>query len=163
MVLRYKVQMDIPLCWMISMSAFHLALKIDVLKMEQAFQTNYWEEDKVFYVSSFNCKGEEEFQEQHMCSWNWHWMFENDKFEFFLLVNLDLKSLSKCMFFVWDGNNRLQAWLLTLTICMMMSPFSTSLLIPLSLTPLMGLLTFSLPWQSSTSMFLSLFFFPTLN
>ncbi len=47
----------------------------------------------------------------------------------------------------------------TLTICMMMSPSGTSLLIPLSLwTPLMGLLNFSLPWWSSTSMFLNLFF-----
>jgi hypothetical protein len=42
---------------------------------------------------------------------------------------------------------------------MMMSPSGTSLLIPLSLwTPLTGLLNFSLPWWSSTSMFLNLFF-----
>jgi hypothetical protein len=38
-------------------------------------------------------------------------MFENEKFESFLVVNLDLKSLFRGMFFVWDGNHRLQAWL----------------------------------------------------
>jgi hypothetical protein len=60
-----------------------------------------------FYVSPFNWKGQEEFEEQHMFSWSQHWMFENERFEFFLLVNPDLKSFSKCMFFVWDGNYRL--------------------------------------------------------
>jgi hypothetical protein len=34
-------------------------------------------------------------------------MFENEKFESFLLVNLDLEFLFKRMFFVWDGNHRL--------------------------------------------------------
>jgi hypothetical protein len=33
--------------------------------------------------------------------------FENERFEYFLLANLDFKLFSKCMFFVWDGNHRL--------------------------------------------------------
>jgi len=37
-----------------------LALMIDVLKMEQAFQTGYYKGDKVFYVSFFNWKGKEQ-------------------------------------------------------------------------------------------------------
>jgi hypothetical protein len=51
----------------------------------------------------------------------------------------------------------------TLPICTMMNPFGTSLLIPLSLTPLMSLSSSSLPWRSSTSMFLNLLLFPTLS
>ncbi len=38
-------------------------------------------------------------------------MFENEKFETFLLINFNLKFLSRCMSFVWDHNDRLQALL----------------------------------------------------
>jgi len=43
----------------------------------------------------------------------------------------------------------------------MMNPPSTFMLIPLSLIPFMGLLSSSLPWWNSTSMFLTLLLFPT--
>jgi hypothetical protein len=33
------------------------------------------------------------------------------KFEEYLKADLDLQKLSNMMFFVWDGNHRLQAWL----------------------------------------------------
>ncbi len=46
----------------------------------------------------------------------------------------------------------------TLTVYTMMDLPGTSLLIPLSLTPLMGLLNSSLPWWNSTSMFLTFLF-----
>jgi hypothetical protein len=46
---------------------------------------------------------------------------------------------------------------------MMMNPLGTSLLIPLSLIPFMGLLNSSLPWRNSTSMFLTLLLFPSLS
>jgi hypothetical protein len=46
---------------MISMPIVCLAFKIDVLKMEQAFQIGYHEGDKVFYISPLNCNGKEEF------------------------------------------------------------------------------------------------------
>ncbi len=48
---------------------------------------------------------------------------------------------------------------LILTICIMMSPPSTSLWIPLSLIPLMDLLSSSSLWWNSTSMFLTFFCF----
>ncbi len=38
-------------------------------------------------------------------------MFENERFETFLFDNPYLKSLSKHMFLVWDGNHKLQVWL----------------------------------------------------
>jgi hypothetical protein len=42
---------------MISMPVVKLTLKIDVLKMEQAFHMGYKEGDKVFYVFATNGKG----------------------------------------------------------------------------------------------------------
>lgn len=38
-------------------------------------------------------------------------MFKRQRFEEFMLVDLDLKSLFGRMFFMWDGNHRLQAWM----------------------------------------------------
>ncbi len=43
--------------------------------------------------------------------WNSQWKVENDRFEEFLNFNLDLQKLSHKMFFMWDGNHHLQAWL----------------------------------------------------
>jgi hypothetical protein len=38
-------------------------------------------------------------------------MFENERFEFFLLADPNFKFLSKCIFFEWDGNHMLHVWL----------------------------------------------------
>jgi hypothetical protein len=54
MVSRNKGRMVIPMCQMISISVVHPAFKINILKMEQTFQTGYQEGDKVFYVSLLN-------------------------------------------------------------------------------------------------------------
>jgi hypothetical protein len=51
MLPKRKAQINIPLCKMILMPIVHLVLKINVLKMEQAFHFGYREGDKVFYVS----------------------------------------------------------------------------------------------------------------
>jgi hypothetical protein len=51
---KTKVRMNIPLCYMISMLVVRLARKIDVLKMEHAFQMGYQKGNKVFYVSPTN-------------------------------------------------------------------------------------------------------------
>jgi hypothetical protein len=47
-----------------------LALKIDVLKMEQVFFTGYREGENAFYVSSKNSKGEEELVSKYLPSYN---------------------------------------------------------------------------------------------
>ncbi len=74
-------------------------LKIDVLNMEQTFQTSYRKGDKVFYISPLNQKGQEELQDQCMCIWNQHWKSKNKKFETMLFVDPNLKSFSKHIFF----------------------------------------------------------------
>jgi hypothetical protein len=54
------------------MHVVHLAFKIDVFKMEQAFHSRYCEGDKVFYVLELNSKGQEEFVDDHESNWNHH-------------------------------------------------------------------------------------------
>jgi hypothetical protein len=57
---------------MISMPIVKPTLKINVLKLEQAFQMGYRESDKVFYVSPMNWQGEEEFVAGHIHEWDDH-------------------------------------------------------------------------------------------
>jgi hypothetical protein len=51
---KAKAQMNIPLYHMISMPIVKLAFKINVLKMEHAFQMAYQKGNKAFYVSPTN-------------------------------------------------------------------------------------------------------------
>jgi len=43
---------------------------------------------------------------EHEQVWNVYWWEENERFEFFLMVDLNHHKLSRCMFFVWDGNQK---------------------------------------------------------
>lgn len=70
-------------------------IKIDVLKIEQAFQTKYHKGDKVLYVYPINWKGVEEIIDSYVDSWNAHWHSKNEKFENILLGDSDLKFLSR--------------------------------------------------------------------
>jgi hypothetical protein len=57
---KEKAHMNIPFCrMMISMLVLKSTLKIDVLKMEQAFHMRYREGDKVLYMFATNWEGEE--------------------------------------------------------------------------------------------------------
>jgi hypothetical protein len=49
--------------------------------------------------------------DQHLSSWNQHLILENEKFENFVFVNLDLRFLFKQMVFIWDGNHKFQTHL----------------------------------------------------
>jgi hypothetical protein len=70
MSLKEKSKMPIPLCQMISTLVVKLALKIDILKMEQAFHGGYKEGDKMFYVSSTNGQGGVESIVGYEMEWN---------------------------------------------------------------------------------------------
>jgi hypothetical protein len=72
-------------------------------------------------------------------------MSENERFEPFLLVDPNLKSFSKHIFLSGMGITCCKLGYFTSTVRTMMSLPNTSLLIPLSLIPLMGLLSSSLP------------------
>ncbi len=98
--------MLIPLCWIIPMLIVRPTLKTDILKMEQPFHARYKEGNKMFYVDPTNWQGDD-----YEMEWNSFWKFENARFEDFLQSDLDFLKLSHKMFFLWDGNHRLQAWL----------------------------------------------------
>jgi hypothetical protein len=87
------------------------------------------------------------------------WMFENEKFEFFCLLILTSSFFPNAYFLSGMKITSYRFGYLTSTVYMMMGPLDTSLLISLSLTPLMGLLNSSLPWQNLTNMLLTLLFF----
>jgi hypothetical protein len=72
-------------------------------------------------------------------------MSKNERFESFLFVDPNFNSLFRCIFLCGMKIIGCKLGFLTLTVCMMMNLPGTFLLIPLSLTPLMGLLSSSLP------------------
>jgi hypothetical protein len=51
---KNEAMMNILLCRLLTMLIVKLALKIDVLKLEKMFFTNYHEGEKAFYISSTN-------------------------------------------------------------------------------------------------------------
>jgi hypothetical protein len=85
-------------------------LKIDVLKMEQTFLTEYHKGKKAFYVCLKNLKGEEELVSKYMPSWSSLWNRKNAEFEKFLQEDLNLSWPCGKMFIVWDRNHHLQTW-----------------------------------------------------
>ncbi len=54
-------------------------------------------------------------------------MFKNERFDFFLLANPNLKSFSKCIFLCGMGIIDYRLGCFTLIVYMMMSPLGTSL------------------------------------
>jgi len=72
MLPKCKAKMSILFYEMILMHVVRPTLKIDVLKMEQAFHFGYREGDKVFYALPLNYKGQKEFVDDHEADWNCH-------------------------------------------------------------------------------------------
>lgn len=62
--------MSNPLCQLLTISIVRPTLKINVLKMEQAFFTSYREGERAFCVSSTNWKGEEEKVGTYIDTWS---------------------------------------------------------------------------------------------
>jgi hypothetical protein len=77
---KKKAMMNIPLCHMVLMVIVHLTFKIDILKMNEAFQMGYKEGDKVSYLFFTNWKGKEDLIDEHEPSWNIYWQVENGRF-----------------------------------------------------------------------------------
>jgi hypothetical protein len=94
---------------MVSIPVVRPTLKIDVFKMEQAFQMGYWQSNKVFYVFPKNWQGEEAFVANHIHEWDDHWKVVNASFEEGLNTDEDLQRFNGRMSYVWDNNHRLQS------------------------------------------------------
>jgi hypothetical protein len=97
---------------MVPMPIIRPTLKIDILKMEQAFHMGYKEGDKVFYLFPKNWKGVRRkllfYNRLHGMSISLE--LENEWFEKLLQDDQDLVCSSNKMFFIWDKNHHIQAW-----------------------------------------------------
>jgi hypothetical protein len=106
-----KSRFSIPLCRLLSMPLVRPTLMSDVLKLEQGFIYGYRSGSAVFYVSVVNNVMETKDVTSEMTDyWNIHWKNASAKFDEFLKEDDVLCKFVGKMFWVWDGNYRLQAW-----------------------------------------------------
>ncbi len=104
-------KLKIPLCRMIAMPEVRLTLEGEVERLMREFRFGYRHGSSCFYVSLTHKDGHEELVSPAIeAMWNEHWIAENKRFEEFLDSDNDLRELRGHMFFVWDGNHRLEAW-----------------------------------------------------
>ena len=107
-----KSQMEIPLCRMIRLQVVRPTLAMDIEKMKADFIHEYHPGAAVFYVSTTNIEGNSrDVTNEDRSAWNFHWRRKDMEFEQFLQSNPELRFLSNKMFYVWDGNLRLVAWM----------------------------------------------------
>ena len=104
-------QIEIPLCRMITLQVVRLALAKDIEKMKADFVHGYRPGAVVFYVSTTDFSGEDQFviDVDHL-SWDMHWQRQDDEFKSFFSLHSELHELSNKFFFTWDGNHCHQAW-----------------------------------------------------
>ena len=104
-------KLKIPLCRMVSMPAVRVTLEREIERLMREFQFGYRQGSACFYVGLTNVDGSRRSVSPEITeTWNEEWKAENKKFESFLNQDSDLKQVSGLMFFVWDGNHRLEAW-----------------------------------------------------
>jgi len=108
---KEKSRLNIPLCRMVSRPIVRPALQTDVNKLEADFVHGYRNWEKVFHVSITDEDGNYAYVTPEVTqSWGDNWKLVNDQFELLLQADIDLAKFSGKMFFVFDGNHRLQAW-----------------------------------------------------
>lgn len=95
---------------MIALPILHPKIDVDIQKLANYFVHGYRFEDHLFYLSTTNDKGLAKYVDVDiLSSWDTHWIAHNQTFELKLLNDHVLKTFSRKMFFVWDGNYRLLA------------------------------------------------------
>jgi hypothetical protein len=106
-----KSRFFIPLCRLLSMPLVRPTFMSDVLKLEQGFIYGYRSGSAVFYILVVNNLMETKDVTSEMTnSWNIYWKNASAKFDEFLKEDDVLCKFMGKMFWVWDGNHRLQAW-----------------------------------------------------
>lgn len=101
----------VPLCRMVALPRVRPVQEVDVCALQKRFEGGYIDGDRSFYISLFDdfektCDISPEIK----ATWDSHWHSANEKFEEFLGSNPEYAGFSGKMFFVWDGNHRLNAW-----------------------------------------------------
>jgi hypothetical protein len=107
-----KSRMLVPLCRMIPMAKVRPVGEVGVQHLEREFVKGYRDGDRVMYISMYNNdKQTRDVTDEVMAKWSPLWRDANDAFEFELQSDEDWSQFSGKMFFVWEGNHRLSAWL----------------------------------------------------
>lgn len=113
-----KSCLEIPLCRMIVMDEVRLVGEMDVQRLESEFMNGYRDGDRVLYVSLYNnFEKTMDVTEEEIARWSPHWQRVNEEFEKELMADVDLAQLRGKMFYVWDGNHRVSAWMRHITNC----------------------------------------------
>jgi hypothetical protein len=107
-----KSRLLVPLCRLVVMDEVRAVGELDVQKLETEFVNGYREGDRVLFVSPFNNKEwTMDVTNRELEKWGSHWNHVNNDFEKELEGDDDLTDLRGRMFFVWDGNHRVTAWM----------------------------------------------------
>lgn len=107
-----KSRLRIPLCRLRRYHKVCPILEADVKKLENEFTRGYREGDRVLYVSLYD-DGDKDLlvDDKIVTSWNSHWVDANDCFESDLAQDPQLHQFKGKMFYVYEGNHRITAWM----------------------------------------------------
>jgi hypothetical protein len=107
-----KSRLLVPLCRMVAMAKVRPVGEMGVQHLEREFVKGYRDGDRVMYISMFNTEEMSmDVTEEMKAKWSPCWRRANEAFEADLQGDDDLNQFSGKMFFVWEGNHRLSAWL----------------------------------------------------
>ena len=105
-------ELEIPLCRLQLMTEVRLPMDPDVERLRAEFTNGYKRGGPSFYVSTTSYSLQEmDVSDEIRESWSPLWQEQNAIFEERLSRNPALSRFSRKMFFVWDGNHRLKAWM----------------------------------------------------
>ena len=94
------------------MAKVRLVGKMGIQHLEREFVKGYRDGDRVMYISMYNNKElSSDVTEEVKSASSPHWQMANQTFEDGLQGDPDLQQFSGKMFFVWEDNHRLSAWL----------------------------------------------------
>ena len=107
-----KSRFCVPLCRLVVLPLVRPILEGDVQLLETEFSNGYREGDRVLYVSIAKNDGSSlDVTDETVSSWDQHWQRANHRFEKELDKDKDLHKFKGKMFYVWEGNHRVTAWL----------------------------------------------------
>jgi len=97
---------------MIVIDEVRLVGEMDVQRLESKFMNGYQDGNQVLYISPYNnFKKTMDITKEEIAKWSLHWQHVNEEFEKELMANDNLAQLRGKMFYVWDGNHRVLAWM----------------------------------------------------
>jgi hypothetical protein len=107
-----KSRFSIPLCRLQCLPLVRPISEVDVARLQNEFVMGYYDGDRAMYVSLYNNLDEVFLVSDDIrASWNSLWQESSDEFDSMLEKDSDLSQFVGKMFFMWEGNHHLTAWL----------------------------------------------------